>query len=137
MFGLSQLHQLRGRVGRAATQAYAYLMHPQTTFLTDDAVQRMRVLQRETNLGAGFNLARSDMQMRGSGNVFGEAQKGSNGVADIGVDMYVEVLQKTMRYLEQKRQMGLPDDDEMDGELLMEAIDQTMLMKMDDSLQVM
>lgn len=112
-------------------------MHPQTTFLTDDAVQRMRVLQRETNLGAGFNLARSDMQMRGSGNVFGEAQKGSNGVADIGVDMYVEVLQKTMRYLEQKRQMGLPDDDEMDGELLMEAIDQTMLMKMDDSLQVM
>ena len=134
MFGLAQLHQLRGRVGRAAVQAYAYLMHPRQQILSDDARQRLRVVQRESALGAGFGLARSDLAMRGSGNIFGEAQKGASGVADIGVDMYVEVLQKAMRFLEAKRKLGLPDDAELDDELLQQSVDEVMLMSLDDSL---
>ena len=66
-------------------------------------------VERETALGAGLGLAKSDLQMRGAGNLFGEAQKGSSGVGDIGVDMYVEVLQKAMHYLEEKQCLGLPD----------------------------
>jgi len=134
MFGLAQLHQLRGRVGRAAVQAYAYLMHPPRVTLGDEAIQRLRVLQRETQLGAGFSLARSDLQMRGAGNLFGVAQKGDTGMADIGLDLYVEVLQKAMRYLEQKRRLGLPDDPEVEGELLQTAVDDVMLMGMDQQL---
>ena len=136
MFGLSQLHQLRGRVGRAAVQAYAYLMHPPTLSLTQDATERLRVLQRETKLGSGLSLAKSDLNMRGSGNLFGEAQKGTSGVADIGLDMYIEVLQKAMRYLEKKRTLGLPDDDELEAELLQSSVDEMLLVGLDDSLAV-
>lgn len=134
LFGLAQLHQLRGRVGRAAVQAYAYLMHPPRAQLTDDATKRLSVLQRESALGAGLGLAQADLQMRGSGNVFGESQKGSSGMADIGVDMYVEVLQKAMRYLEEKNRLGLPDDPEIEAQLLQSAVDDTMLMGLDSSL---
>lgn len=134
LFGLAQLHQLRGRVGRARLQAYAYLMHPPVAQLRDEALQRLRVVQRETGLGAGHNLAQSDLQMRGAGNLFGEAQKGSTGIGDIGLEMYVEVLQRAMRYLEQKRTLGLPDDDELDAELLQKSIDDVLLMGIDDSL---
>ena len=134
MFGLAQLHQLRGRVGRAAVQAYAYLMHPPRVQLNDDAMQRLRVLQRETDLGAGANLARSDLQMRGAGNLFGVAQKGDSGMADIGLDLYVEVLQKAMAYLEQKRKLNLPDDPELEESLLQSAVDNVMLMGIDQAL---
>lgn len=134
MFGLGQLHQLRGRVGRAAVQAYAYLMHPPRAMLSDDATQRLGVLQRESALGGGASIARSDLQMRGAGNLFGEAQKGTSGMNDIGVDMYVEVLQKAMRYLEEKQRLGLPDDPEMEAMLLQSAVDDTMLMSLDSSL---
>ena len=134
LFGLAQLHQLRGRVGRASVQAYAYLMHPPRVLLSDDAMQRLRVLQRETQLGAGRALAQSDLQMRGAGNLFGEAQKGDTGMADIGLDLYVEVLQKAMRYLEQKRKLGLPDDPEVEAQLLQQAVDDSMLMDIDNAL---
>ena len=135
LLGLSQLHQLRGRVGRAALQAYAYLMHPPRHELSDDAIQRLRVLQRETALGAGVGIAKSDLNMRGAGNLFGEAQKGSSGMADIGLDMYVEVLQRAMRYLEEKQRLGLPDDDELEESLLQSAVDDIMLVDMEQSLQ--
>ena len=94
------------------------MMHPPRNALSDDALQRLRAVQRETNLGAGFGLARSDLQMRGAGNLFGTAQKGDSGMADIGLDLYVEVLQKAMRYLEQKERLGLPDDPELEAKLL-------------------
>ena len=100
----------------------------------DEALHRLRVVQRETGLGAGRNLAQSDLQMRGAGNLFGEAQKGSSGIGDIGLDMYIEVLQKAMRYLEQKRALGLPDDDELDASLLQDSVDEMLLMNIDDSL---
>ena len=134
LLGLSQLHQLRGRVGRARIQAYAYLMHPPRYELSDDALQRLRVLQRETALGAGVGIAKSDLSMRGAGNLFGEAQKGTSGMADIGVDMYVEVLQKAMRYLEEKRRLGLPDDEELEEQLLQSAVDDIMLVDMENTL---
>jgi len=135
MFGLAQLHQLRGRVGRAAVQAYAYLMHPPRVQLSDEAMQRLKVLQRETKLGAGLGLAQSDLQMRGAGNLFGVAQKGDSGMADIGLDLYVEVLQKAMRYLEQKQRLGLPDDPDLEAELLQSAVDDMMLMDIDSALE--
>jgi transcription-repair coupling factor (superfamily II helicase) len=136
LFGLSQLHQLRGRVGRAALQAYAYLMHPPDEEISDDARQRLAVVQNETELGAGFALARSDLAMRGSGNVFGEKQKGSSPTKDMGVDLYVEVLQKAMRYLEKKERLGWKDDPEAENELLRQSVEESMLLTMDDSLDV-
>ena len=134
LFGLAQLHQLRGRVGRAAVQAYAYLLHPRIETISAEAKQRLMVLQRETDLGSGASLAQSDLQMRGAGNLFGEAQKGAGGLADIGLDLYVEVLQKAMRFLERKRALGLPDDEEVDAELLQASVDEVLLMGLDDSL---
>ena len=133
-FGLAQLHQMRGRVGRAAVQAYAYLLHPRIETISAEAKQRLMVLQRETDLGSGASLAQSDLQMRGAGNLFGEAQKGAGGLADIGLDLYVEVLQKAMRFLERKRALGLPDDEEVDAELLQASVDEVLLMGLDDSL---
>ena len=134
MLGLAQLHQLRGRVGRAAVQAYAYLSFPPRQQLTDEALQRLRVIQRESQLGAGLGLAKSDLNMRGAGNLFGVAQKGSSGMADIGVDMYVEVLQKAMKYLEEKQRLGLPDDEQLEETLLQSAVDDIMLVDMEQSL---
>ena len=100
MFGLAQLHQLRGRVGRSAVRAYAYLYHPRLSQVTEDATRRLRVLQRDTGLGCGKALAESDLQIRGAGNVFGEQQKGNLGLRDLGLDMYLQILQKAMRYLQ-------------------------------------
>ena len=72
--------------------------------------------------------------MRGAGNLFGVAQKGSSGMADIGVDMYVEVLQKAMKYLEEKQRLGLPDDEQLEETLLQSAVDDIMLVDMEQSL---
>ena len=135
MFGLSQLHQLRGRVGRSAARAYAYMMHPPVGQLTEDALRRMRVLQRDTGLGCGKSLSEADMQIRGAGNVFGEQQKGNVGVRDLGVDMYLQILQKAMAYLQQKEALGLGDSDD-DSELLQAAVDETTLLGLDDALDV-
>ena len=79
-------------------------------------------------------MARSDLQMRGAGNLFGVAQKGDSGMADIGLDLYVEVLQKAMAYLEQKRKLNLPDDPELEESLLQSAVDNVMLMGIDQAL---
>lgn len=135
MFGLSQLHQLRGRVGRSAVRAFAYMMHPPVGSLTEDALRRMRVLQRDTELGCGKSLAESDMQIRGVGNVFGEQQKGNVGMRDLGVDMYLQILQKAMKYLQQKKEMGLSDSHD-DSDLLQAAVDETTLLGLDDALDV-
>ena len=94
----------------------------------------LRLTHHSADSGAGAALAQSDLQMRGAGNLFGEAQKGVGGMADIGVDLYVEVLQKAMRYLERKRAMGLPDDEEVDAELLQASVDEVLLMGLDNSL---
>ncbi len=93
-FGLAQLYQLRGRVGRSKRQAYAYLMVPHLRSLTGDAHERLKVLQSLDTLGAGFNLAIRDLEIRGAGNLLGKEQSGS--VLSVGFDMYCRILQEAV-----------------------------------------
>ena len=92
--GLAQLHQLRGRVGRARRQAYAYLMVPHLKSLSGEAHERLKVLQSLDSLGAGFNLAIRDLEIRGAGNLLGKEQSGN--VLSVGFDMYCRILQEAV-----------------------------------------
>lgn len=96
-FGLSQLYQLRGRVGRSHQRAYAYLMIPGEGLLTKDARERLKVLQEQSELGAGFRIARHDLELRGAGDLLGARQAGQ--VAAIGFEMYTELLEETIQEL--------------------------------------
>jgi len=100
LLGLAQMHQLRGRVGRSSLQAYALLFHPPRNMLSDVAHQRLRALEKAQELGAGYQIAQADLKLRGAGNVFGTAQKGVSVVGQIGLDMYLETLQRAMKYLQ-------------------------------------
>jgi transcription-repair coupling factor (superfamily II helicase) len=93
-FGLSQLYQLRGRVGRSHQRAYAYLLIPGESTLTRDARERLRVLQELTELGAGFRIASHDLELRGAGDLLGAKQSGQ--IAAIGFEMYAELLEETI-----------------------------------------
>jgi len=108
LFGLSQLHQLRGRVGRSSLQAYALLFHPPTNLLSDIAVKRMRALEKAQDLGAGYQIAESDLKLRGAGNLFGTEQKGVSAVGQVGLDLYLEILQKAMVYLQRQKKGAAP-----------------------------
>ena len=94
-FGLSQLYQLRGRVGRAGIQAHAWLFYPQQRELSDTARQRLRAIQEFTQLGSGYQLAMRDMEIRGVGNLLGAEQSGQMDV--IGFDLYMEMLEEAIR----------------------------------------
>jgi transcription-repair coupling factor (superfamily II helicase) len=91
MFGLSQLYQLRGRIGRAKQRAYAYLTTPADRKLTDTAARRLEVLQSLDQLGAGFSVASHDMDIRGAGNLLGEEQSGH--VREVCIELYQEMLE--------------------------------------------
>ncbi|HEY2886189.1 MAG TPA: transcription-repair coupling factor [Rhizomicrobium sp.] len=91
MFGLSQLYQLRGRIGRAKQRAYAYLTTPPDRKLNDTATRRLEVLQSLDQLGAGFSVASHDMDIRGAGNLLGEEQSGH--VREVGIELYQEMLE--------------------------------------------
>ena len=93
-FGLAQLYQLRGRVGRGKRQSYAYLIVPHLRSLTGEAHERLKVLQSLDTLGAGFNLAIRDLEIRGAGNLLGKEQSGS--VLSVGFDMYCRILQEAV-----------------------------------------
>mmetsp|Transcript_31408 Transcript_31408/g.98457 ORF Transcript_31408/g.98457 Transcript_31408/m.98457 type:complete len:576 (-) Transcript_31408:63-1790(-) len=141
LFGLSQLHQLRGRVGRASVQAYALMMHPDPATLRPETLERLRVLQRETGLGAGHALSRADLELRGAGTLFGTAQKGSFGAKEVGTDFYFEVLQRAMRYIEEQRDSGVDAADintALQGDELLAALgldgDESSLMDLSDAL---
>ncbi len=95
--GLAQIYQLRGRVGRGAQRAYAYLMVPHSETLTTDAKKRLSVLQRFSELGSGFKMASYDLEIRGAGNVLGEKQWGH--MEAIGYELYSELLEKAVREL--------------------------------------
>ncbi len=97
-FGLAQLYQLRGRVGRSHQRAYAYLLIPGEGILTREARERLKVLQEQTELGAGFRIARHDLELRGAGDLLGARQAGQ--VAAIGFEMYTELLEETVRELQ-------------------------------------
>ncbi|MBW4586930.1 transcription-repair coupling factor [Aetokthonos hydrillicola Thurmond2011] len=94
-FGLSQLYQLRGRVGRAGIQAHAWLFYPKQRTLSDAARQRLRAIQEFTQLGSGYQLAVRDMEIRGVGNLLGAEQSGQ--MEAIGFDLYMEMLEEAIR----------------------------------------
>ena len=94
MFGLSQLYQLRGRIGRSKARAYAYLTTPAEKKLTDTATRRLEVLQSLDQLGAGFTVASHDMDIRGAGNLLGEEQSGH--VREVGIELYQEMLEEAV-----------------------------------------
>ncbi len=96
-FGLAQLHQLRGRVGRSHHQAYAYLMVPDLEGLTKQASQRLDAIQQMEELGSGFYLAMHDLEIRGAGEVLGESQSGN--MMEIGFQLYNEMLAEAVRCL--------------------------------------
>lgn len=96
-FGLAQLYQLRGRVGRSAMRAYAYLLIPGEHALTRDAQRRLEVLQELDDLGGGFRLAAHDLEIRGAGNLLGKEQSGR--VAAVGYELYAHMLEETVREL--------------------------------------
>ena len=89
-FGLSQLYQLRGRVGRGKARAYAYLIINDDSLLTNNARKRLEVMQTLDNLGAGFSLASYDMDIRGAGNLLGEEQSGH--IKEVGIELYQSLL---------------------------------------------
>ncbi len=109
-FGLSQLYQLRGRVGRSDRRAYAYLLIPGEASLTRDARERLRVLQELTELGAGFRVASHDLELRGAGDLLGGQQSGS--IAAIGFELYTELLEETI-----DRLRGKEREDRIDPEV--------------------
>lgn len=102
--GLAEIYQLRGRVGRSSEQAYAYLLVPSLDGLSKDAQQRLRALMDYNDLGGGFKLAMSDLQIRGGGNILGESQSGT--IAAVGYDLYLDLLQKTVLDLKRRAQQG-------------------------------
>ncbi len=104
-FGLAQLHQLRGRVGRSHHQAYAYLMVPDVEGLTKQAAQRMEAIQQMEELGSGFYLAMHDLEIRGAGEVLGENQSGN--MLEVGFQLYNEMLAEAVRSLKAGKEPDL------------------------------
>ena len=90
LLGLGQMHQLRGRVGRSGSRAYAYLFHPRDKTLTEEAYERLRTIGEATDLGSGFKIAMRDLEIRGAGNLLGEAQSGH--IAAVGYDLYCKMV---------------------------------------------
>ena len=102
LFGLSQLYQIRGRVGRSRERAYAYLLYPSAAALTPEAADRLSALSDYTELGAGFKVAMRDLELRGAGNLLGDEQSGH--VAALGFELYMQMLDEAVRALD-------PDED--------------------------
>jgi transcription-repair coupling factor (superfamily II helicase) len=94
MFGLAQLYQLRGRIGRAKIRAYAYLTLPEKKKLTATAQRRLEVMQTLDNLGAGFQLASHDLDIRGAGNLLGDEQSGH--IREVGIELYQNMLEEAV-----------------------------------------
>jgi len=106
-FGLSQLYQLRGRVGRSDRLAFCYLLVPSDRILTSDARKRLAAIQEFSDLGAGFRIAAKDLEIRGAGNILGGEQSGQ--IAAVGFEMYTKLLEETIRELK-----GEPIEEEVE-----------------------
>lgn len=100
-FGLSQLYQLRGRVGRSYHRAYAYLLVPPRRLITDEAIRRLRVLEEYTELGSGYEIAMRDLELRGTGNILGSQQHGF--INAVGFDTYLKLLKDAIATLQSGR----------------------------------
>jgi transcription-repair coupling factor (superfamily II helicase) len=99
-FGLAQLYQIRGRVGRSRERAYAYLLYPSAAALTPEAANRLSALSDYTELGAGFKIAMRDLELRGAGNLLGDEQSGH--VAALGFELYMQMLDEAVAGLEEE-----------------------------------
>jgi transcription-repair coupling factor (superfamily II helicase) len=98
-FGLSDLHQLRGRVGRSNRKAFCYLLTPPHSVLTSEAKQRLRAIEEFSELGSGFNVAMRDLDIRGAGNMLGAEQSGF--IAEIGYEMFHKILDEAVDELKE------------------------------------
>ncbi|MBL7715892.1 MAG: transcription-repair coupling factor [Bdellovibrionales bacterium] len=119
-FGLSQLYQIRGRVGRGQNRAFAYFLIPGETLLSQDAQKRLEVLQRFVDLGSGFKIASHDLEIRGGGNLLGPEQSGH--IAMVGFELYTQLLDEAIRQLKREGgqkvpALGAPSSDETEPEI--------------------
>ncbi len=127
-FGLAQLYQLRGRVGRSVRRAYSYMLVPKTRSLTETAERRLRAMLAATELGAGFRIAMKDLEIRGAGNILGAEQSGH--IHAIGFDLYTKLLASAVEELHARREAGetfsgetpIPVDGDI-GELELPTVD--------------
>lgn len=103
-FGLSQLHQLRGRVGRGRERAYAYFLYPPTADMTETALERLRTIATHTHLGSGIEVAMKDLEIRGAGNLLGGEQSGH--IAGVGFDLYVRMISEQVAQMRAMMQEG-------------------------------
>jgi transcription-repair coupling factor (superfamily II helicase) len=106
-FGLSELHQLRGRVGRSNRKAFCYLLSPPLTTLTHEAKRRLRAIEEFSELGSGFNIAMQDLDIRGSGNLLGGEQSGF--IADVGFETYQRILNEALQELRESGEAGFSE----------------------------
>ncbi len=109
MFGLSDLHQMRGRVGRSNKKAYCYLLSPPLSTLTSEARKRLSAIEEFSDLGSGFNVAMRDLDIRGSGNLLGAEQSGF--IAEIGFEMYHKILDEAIQELKDEEFKDVFDDE--------------------------
>jgi transcription-repair coupling factor (superfamily II helicase) len=109
-FGLAQMYQLRGRVGRADEQAYAYLLIPDESLLTSDARKRLKVLMEHSDLGSGFHIAMNDLEIRGGGTILGASQSGH--IAAVGYEMFLQLMEDAIAELK-----GEPSVQPLDPEI--------------------
>jgi transcription-repair coupling factor (superfamily II helicase) len=107
-FGLSDLHQLRGRVGRSNKKAYCYLLAPPVSVLSPESRKRLNAIEEFSELGSGFNIALQDLDIRGAGNLLGAEQSGF--IADIGFETYQQILNEAMFELREEMQSAFPDE---------------------------
>lgn len=108
MFGLSDLHQMRGRVGRTNKKAFCYLLSPPLSTLTNEAYKRLQAIEEFSELGSGFNVAMRDLDIRGSGNLLGAEQSGF--ISEIGFDMYHKILDEAIQELKDEEFKDLFED---------------------------
>ena len=127
-FGLSQLYQMRGRVGRSSRMAYAYFVYQENKVLTETAERRLQAIKEFTELGAGFKIAMRDLEIRGAGNLLGAQQHGH--IASVGFEMYCRLLEEAVQTLRTGRPpakplepvIELPADAYIDGEYIEDAM---------------
>lgn len=108
LYGISQLYQLRGRVGRSSLNSYAYLFYPNDRALSELALKRLKTLGENTGLGAGFKVSMKDMEIRGAGNLLGREQSGQ--LASVGLDMYIRILDDAINRLRNEGDSGLENE---------------------------
>lgn len=116
-FGLSQLYQIRGRIGRSNKIGYAYLMYGKNKFLTDTAIKRLDVIREFTELGSGFKIAMRDLSIRGAGDILGREQSGF--IDSIGIELYLKILNEAVR--KSKREKIIEEDTKKNDKPLIEV----------------